>query len=575
MAVRRGVIAFIVMLVVLAVGVLLLLGRRQPVSLPSATVLVFDVPYELPEDQPRMGEGAFGFFPRQRLTVWSLVRGLQRAAEDDNVKALVLHLGATDWGWGALAEVRDAVQVFRAAGKPVYASVAGGGEREYFLASAAGTIGAPPIAVLQLDGLALSALFLRGTLDKLGVSPNFLQIGRYKSGAEAYTREGMSESARNALDSLLTDTYRVLCDTLSGARGTSPEWIASVLEEGPYTASAAREIGLLDTLLYEADLDSMALAAAGRATSLKLERYLARTGEPKLGSHLALVVASGTISSGRSRSAPGGSTILGSETMIKTLREVRDRESIKAVVLRIDSPGGSSDASDEIWREVARCAEVKPVIATLSNVAASGGYYIAVGADSIVSHPASITGSIGVYGGKLNILGLYRKLGLNVETLARGRHALMFSPFSDFSEEEAERFRAQMQEVYRRFLERVATGRDMEFDAVDSVGQGRVWSGRTAVEIGLVDAWGGFPRALDMARARAGLDPDRELVVEVYPKVERTLLQSVLAELWNDDDDQLARMMPRLPEALGAWLAIAELAPGAGLALLPFTIRID
>ncbi len=579
MSSRRGVIAFIVMLVVLGGAVLYLAwGRKPAMQLPSSTVLVFDVPYRLPEDQPRIGEGAFGFVPRERLTVWTLIHGLHRAAKDDNVKALVLHFGATDWGWGALSEVRDAIQAFRAAGKPVYASMAGATEREYFLASAAGTIAAPPIAVLQLDGLALSALFLRGTLDKLGVSPNFMQIGRYKSGAETFTREGMSEPMREALDSLLTDTYRILCDTLSGARGVTPEWVASALEEGPYTAVGARDAGLIDTLLYEADVDSLALVAAGDASPLKLERYLDRIGDGPLGSRLALVVASGTIASGRSRSAPGGNEILGSETLIKTLREVRERESIKAVVLRIDSPGGSSDASDEIWREVARCAEVKPVIASLSNVAASGGYYIAVGADSIVSHPATITGSIGVYGGKLNILGLYRKIGLNVETLARGRHALMLSPYSDFSEEEAQAFRGQMEEVYRRFVARVAYGREMTSESVDSVAQGRVWSGRSASELGLIDAWGGIPRALEMARARAGLDPDRDMAVEVYPKTERTLLQSLLAELWSDGEDQLAhipRLQFQLPPELTAWLALAELAPGAGLALLPFTIRID
>ncbi len=578
MSARRVVLVFVVLFVVLGTAVLIAaLALRPPAPVtPMGTVLVFNVPRRLEEAQPPPAGGLLELVRREHPTVWMLAHGIRRAATDARVRALVLHIDDLDWGWAKVSEIREAVLDFRRAGKPVYAALSGGGEREYLLASAAGTVASPPLAVLQLNGLTASALFLRGTLDKVGVTPNFAQVGRYKSAAEAWTQNRMSPPAREALQALVDDQYAWLVDSLAAARGLPADSVVRLLDEGPFVAQEARARGLIDTLLYRAELDSLATAAAGgeRRPTLALTRYLARLDEPRGGARVALVTAVGTIAGGRSRSGPGEGRILGAETLIKALREVRSRSAIRAVVLRIDSPGGSAQAADEIWREVKRCGESKPLIVSMSDLAASGGYYIAAPADSIVAEPTTITGSIGAFGGKLNLLGLYHKLGLNVETVSRGRHAEMLSPFRDFTPDEAARFQGQMDEVYRLFVRRVSEGRRRPASEVDSVGQGRVWTGLAARSRGLVDALGGLARAVAMARARAGIPDGQPLTVDVYPRIERTLLQRVLAEMVGevDEDEVLARAA--LPPVVQAWLAAAVFPSGVALALMPWSVEV-
>jgi protease IV len=574
MSARRVALFLVVLFGVLGAAVLLatLAVRRPAATTPAATVLVFDVPVSLEEAQPPSGGSLVDLLRQEHPTVWMLAHGIREAASDARVQALVLHIDQVDWGWAKVSEIREAVLDFRRAGKPVYAALAGGGEREYLLASAAGTVASPPLAMLQLDGLTASALFMRGTLDKIGVTPNFAQSGRFKSAVEGWTQGSMSPPAREALQALVDDQFGLLVDSLSSARGIPGDSIVRLLDAGPFGAREAFARGLLDTVLHRSELDSMVtLAGDGRRSTLSLRRYVARLDPPRGGRRIALVTAVGTIAEGRSRSGPGEGQVLGAETLIKALREVRNRPSIEAVVLRIDSPGGSAQASDEIWQEVKRCAERKPVIASFSDLAASGGYYIAVPADSIVSDAATLTGSIGAFGGKLNLLGLYRKLGLNVETVSRGRHAEMFSSFRDFSPEESERFQAQMDEVYRVFLSRVSEGRGRPESEIDSVGQGRVWTGLSARRHGLVDALGGLPSALAMARARAGIEDDESLTIEVYPRVQRPLFQRLFAEMVADEEALAAAV---LPPVVRAWLAAATFPSGAALTLLPWSIEV-
>jgi len=569
-------IALFIVVVVAVLGIMVLLAtlalRTPAPRTPSATVLIFDVPGELDEAQAPSGTGLFDLVRRDRETVYELADGLRQAADDPKIKALVMHIDGIDWGWAKLAEIREAVMDFRRSGKPVYASFEGGGEREYLLASAAGTIAAPPLAVLELNGLTASALFMRGTLDKVGVTPNFAQAGKYKSAVEAWTKTGMTAPAREALQALVDDQYGVLVDSLATARGMSTDSVTALIDNGPYGAREAKTAGLVDTLLHRAEVDSLAITAAGgHRSTLTLNRYVSRLSSPSGNKHIALVSAVGTIAEGKSRNSPSDGEILGSETLIKALREVRNRSSIDAIVLRVDSPGGSAQASDEIWEEVRRCAEKKPVIASFSDLAASGGYYIAVPADTIVAEPGTLTGSIGAFGGKLNLLGLYHKLGLNVETVSRGKHAEMFSPFKDFTPEEAARFQQQMDEVYRVFVSRVAEGRGMSAGEVDSVGQGRVWTGLSAIDLGLVDVLGGLPEAFAIARSMAGIGEDESVEIEVYPRVERPFFQRMFADLWGDEDQE-ARV--DLPPVVRAWLAAARFPTGAPLTLMPWSIEI-
>ncbi|HEY6866917.1 MAG TPA: signal peptide peptidase SppA [Candidatus Eisenbacteria bacterium] len=575
MSTRRGIVAFLVLLTGLGGIVLLAAIRlRGPVS-AEHTVITFDVPSELEESEAPAQGFSLRRFRRETTTLYDLVTGLRAAAEDEHVDAIVLHVDDVRWGWAKLGEVRRALQAFPRAGKRVYASLGpGAGEAEYLLASAAGVVGMPPTATLGLNGLSLSVMFMKGTFDKIGVTPDFDHIGAYKSAVEGYTRTGMSVPAREALQAVLDDHYRLLVDSLATARHMTRPAVARALDDGPYTGRLARARGLVDTLIYDADLDSLALARAGRhAQAMSLSRYLDRVPESRAGRHIALVVAEGTIVPGRSRQGPGEGREVGAETLIESLREARRRGAIRAIVLRIDSPGGSAQASDDIWREVDRCRRSKPVIVSMSDYAASGGYYIAAPADSIVADPATLTGSIGIFGGKFNVRGLLSKLGLSVETISRGDHADMFSPFSNFSPEEARRFHAMLEDGYRNFLDRVARGRRRSTAQVEAVAGGRVWTGLAARSRGLVDRLGGIEEAIAMARARAGIGRDEEIVVERFPKVKRSFLQGLIEDLV-DEQDAARDGEIRLPPVLQAYLAAARLPAGQALALMPYSIEV-
>ena len=576
MSARRGVLVFVLAVVVLGFLVLIVaLNLRRPAvsRISSPAVLIFELPATLAEGPPPARSVFMGPRRRSRYTMYDVLRTLRAAAEDDQVSGLVLHVGSLDWGWAKIGEVRDAVTRFRQAGKPVYASLTGGGDREYLLASAAGTVAMTPTAVLQLDGLVATATYFRGAFDKFGVSPNFAHVGRFKSAVEPYTRTGMSPDARADLGALLDGLYGALLDGVGNARGLPRDSVAGLVDDGPFPAVEARQRGLLDTLLYDSEVDSLALRRGGRRLPhVTFARYFAGLSAPTSGSHVALVVAEGAIVGGRSRQLPGQDADLGSETVIEALRQARTRKAIKAVVLRIDSPGGTSQASDDIWREVQRCRATKPVIVSMSDVAASGGYYFAVAADSIVASPATLTGSIGIYGGKFNILGLYHKLGLNVETVSRGRHAEMLSPYRDFTPEETRLFERSLQSFYRGFVARVARGRRLSEAAVDSVAEGRVWLGTAARAHGLVDRLGGLETAFAMARARARIPADEDLVVEIFPRVRRSFLERVLEDLFVTDDDSDAELS--LPPMLRAWATVDRFPAGEPLAIMPYRIEV-
>jgi protease-4 len=416
-------------------------------------------------------------------------------------------------------------------------------------------------------------MFMQGAYDKLGIRPNFAHVGRYKSAVEQYTRSSLSPDARAAMESLLDDEYSLLVDSLASARRLSRDTVRQLIDDGPYTAREARQRGLLDTLLAEAEVDSLASHAGGtRHPTASFTRY-AQEGGTGAGEHIALLVAEGEIVDGKSREGAFGGRSVGDRTLVEALQDIRGRRNIRAVVLRIDSPGGSGDASDAVWQELRRVRRDKPVIVSMGDVAASGGYYLACAGDAIVAGPATITGSIGVFGGKLNVLGLFRKLGLNVETVSRGKHAEMLSPYRDFDADELARFQQSLDQFYRVFVGRVAEGRRMSPEVVDSVGQGRVWSGLAARKHGLVDRFGGLYEAFELARKRAHIDADADIVVEVYPRPRRTFVQKWLGGVFDEPSDDDSRL-PGVAE-LAHWYGIATFPAGAMLALMPYTIRIQ
>lgn len=571
---RRRALLLLVLFIALGAVLLNVAERvRRPLHTTIAPrVLVFDVPYSV-EEGPAPPSMSLDVFRRDRPTFHDLLFAVYNAAEDRSVEAIVLHLDGVDWGWARVSEMAAALRAFQASGKKVYASLDGGGEKEYVLASVADQLAMPPVSTLQLDGLSASAMFMMGAYDKLGIKPNFAHVGRYKSAVETYTRDSLSPDAREAMESLLNDTYGLLVDSIAVARGIPADSVRALIDGGPYTAREALGLGLLDTLLAEADLDSMATHATGeRLGTGSMLRY-AQEGGGGTGEHIALLVAEGEIVQGKSRDNPFGGRVVGDETLVEALRDIRSRKNIRAVVLRIDSPGGSGDASDAVWQEIRRVRREKPVIVSMGDVAASGGYYLACAGDAIVADPGTITGSIGVFGGKLNLLGLYRKLGLNIETINRGKHAAMLSPFTDFSPEELARYQKSLEQFYGVFLSRVAEGRGMDPAVIDSVGQGRVWSGIAARQRGLVDTLGGLETAFDLARTRAKIDDDADIVVDVYPRPRRTFVQQWLGNLFEDAEEDEASLP--VVRDLASWYRTSALARGGAQARMPFTITIQ
>ena len=296
MSARRAVLVFVVLFGVLGASVLIaVLAMRGPSRpTPASTVLIFNVPSQVEESHPSVN-GVFDMFRSDRPTVWALAHGLRHAATDPRIVALVLHIDGMEWGWGKVAEIRDAVAQFRRTGKPVYAALSGGGEHEYLLASAADTIASPPLAMLQLDGLTATALFLKGTFDKFGVTPNFAQAGRFKSATEMWTRSSMSAPSREALEGLVADAYGLFADSVGRARGIPADSVRRLLDDGPYGAREARAHGLIDTVLHRPEVDTLAAHLGGEwRPTLTLARYLDRIETSRAGAHIALITAAGT-----------------------------------------------------------------------------------------------------------------------------------------------------------------------------------------------------------------------------------------------------------------------------------------
>jgi len=571
---RRRVLFVIMLLLVLgSVSLFAALQMTRPAERAGGepALLVLDVPRSIDEGPIAYGVFSLEMFRPRRPALHEYVTALDAAAMDDAVVGIALHVPSLDWSWAQISELRDALAAFRARGKPIHAMLDGVGEREYLLASVADRVSMPAHAHLWFDGLAASATFFSGTYDKLDIRPNFAHIGRYKSAVESYTRDSLSNDAREALDAVLDATFRCLVDSIAVARGLTPDSVRALVDAGPYLAPEARQRGLIDTLVARTDADSLARAAAGTERELSFSRYLARARGRAAAHRVALLAAEGSIVPGRSREDGWQGRSVGARSLIQALTELEDDESVDAVLLRIDSPGGSADASEEIFLALERLRRRKPVVVSMSGVAASGGYYIACGSDGVVAHPMTLTGSIGVFGGKLNVLGLYRKLGANVETLTRGRHADMLSPYRDFTPEEAATYEQQMRSFYDLFLTRVSARTGLAIAVADSLAQGRVWAGSAAHDAGLVDRLGGLGTALDLLRERLELEPDAPLRLESYPQVERPYLARFLDDLLPEDEDEPDAAATHLLEPL---LAAARFPTGAVLALMPIAIEI-
>jgi protease-4 len=462
-------------------------------------------------------EGEYPYQPQASLFTaapegyFSLLRRLESAARDPSMRGILLKLDGIQLSMAQVEELRGLVKKARRQGKPVAAWLGGSTSNgSYLLASACDKIYLHPAAGLDLVGISAEVQYFRGAMDLVGVGAQYAQRSEYKSGPEPFTRTGASPAAAEELGALVDDLYATLLTGIAEGRGRNADEAKGIVDGGPYSAREALAKGLVDGLYYPDQLDSDLDALFPEDYHL-VQGYGKEVDESgwKPQRAVAVVVVDGAIAEGES--TPGGflsGPATGSRSVVQALEDAADSSAIKAVVLRVDSPGGSAFASDEIWRAVERVKQTgKPVVVSMGGYAASGGYYVSAGADSIWAEPSTITGSIGVYGGKYNGEGLFGKLGINTEITARGRNASMFSMSRPMDDIEYAALDRLIGETYDQFKERVGTGRGLTPAEVEAAARGRVWSGERAKEQRLVDNHGGFFEALDEARLRAGMDP--------------------------------------------------------------------
>jgi protease-4 len=498
------------------------------------------------------------------LSLPSICDCLTKAAYDPRIAGVVVKIDPLSVGWAKVIEIRRHVELFRRSGKWAVAYLERAGEKEYFLASAFGEIYAPPTASLSLRGLAVTGTFLRGALDKVGVSPEVRRIGKYKSAGDQLLRSDMSgelllhqpnsqrcvwprvlhgesrprrarmrasqparpcspraEPQREQLSALLDDIFDDFTTTVASSRGKSREEFEALLDAGVYDMETFASGGWVTELKYEDELNDLVKARTGgkedELRAVGWRRY-ARVGRGALGlggggsKAVAIVRTSGAITGGSGGAA--GSITAGA--VIAQLRALKKNKRVAAVVLRVDSPGGDALASDLMWREIQQLSAEKPVIASMGDVAASGGYYMAMACRKIVAEALTITGSVGVIAGKFSLGQLYEKLGYSKEIISRGRYAQLLADNRLFSEDEAALFDASAQHAYESFRDKAAASRGLTVEAMQEVAQGRVWSGRRAAGVGLVDELGGINRALALAKEAAGIPAgERTTTLEV------------------------------------------------------------
>jgi protease-4 len=514
-------------------------------------------------------------FGQARRPFAALLSEFEKARRDDRLDAVVIRIGALGVGWGKASEIRDGIEALARAGHRVVALLeieTFGANLEYYVASAATEVYAAPATHAPVVGLAGEYLFLGGLFERFGVEIFVERIGRYKSAGETFGAKEMSDANREMVESLIDSLDAEFVGSIAKSRNLSPELVRDAINAAPVKSSELIELGLLDgvffldELLDKIGVDAPRIDAADYA--LVDPASVGFAPEKKF----ALIYGSGNVVLGRGSASPMGGPVMASTTVSEALLEAADAPDIDAIIFRIDSPGGSPLASDEIWRAVERVkAKGKPVIASFSDVAASGGYYSAAGATAIVSPPGTLTGSIGVLVVRPVLGGLFDKYDIGFESITRGRHADLQLASRHPSDASLARLRAEVRSFYEIFVNRVAAGRPLDFEGVDAVARGRVWTGAQAAERGLVDEVGGLRTAIRRAKQELGLAEDTDVALVPYPEPQslaiqiQEILQSRIAAMTaNPVTRELRRLEP--------WLAAG--AAGSPQALLPFPIEI-
>jgi len=557
---KFGKIVLTLVVIVLALQVVGLVVMYFSRRIKPNTVLTARIVGEIPEQAH--ADALRDLLVGPPTTVTDIVEALDRARTDPRITGLELRISESTMNMGKIQDVREKIREFNRTGKFSVAYLEFATNRSYYLASACQTVILLPKSLLYVHGMMASTTFLRGTLDKLGIYPDLYHIGDYKNAMNIYTEKKYTPAHREATQALLGDWYEEYLRGVAEARGLNRVEVEKLVAKGPFTSEEALGAKLVDRVAYRDQAsDFIRQKNRGSENRLDLHAYLART-DREAGTRLAVIYATGTILPGQSGDTPFGEEVMGSDSIAEQFRRAREDSSVKAVVLRVDSPGGAVFPSEAIRREVEITTRRKPVVVSMSDVAASGGYWIAMSANKIVAEPGTITGSIGVVVGKYNLRGLYEKLGLTNDLVTTTENSTLDWPFQNFTPAQRETVQKDMREVYNHFLAGVAEGRRMKVQDVDKIAQGRVWTGERARRLGLVDELGGLHTAIARARELARISAKERVSLLLLPP-RRSLLEKIL---------DLAAGAESLPAMLSsrAWLQRLESLAGQPVwALLP------
>jgi protease IV len=577
-----GVLAIIGLLAIVGavVTVLVVFGAKLGVShIASGTVLEVDFEQGMIENVPDdpVAKALLG----KNLVVRDVVEALEKASSDDRVVGLVARVGAAPIGLAQIQEVRDAVIAFRKSGKPAIAwsetfGEFGPGSGAYYLASAFDQIYLLPSGDIGLTGIMYESPFLRGTLEKLGITPHMDHRWEYKSAMNTFTDRKYTPANREEMSRLMESQFGQMVHDIAVARRLTETQVRATFDRAPLLGEEAVKAGLVDGLAYRDEVYSKVKAKLGeKASFLYLRKYLERAGRPHdSGPTIALIYGVGGVQRGKSGFDPVfGAPSMGSDTVCAAFRAAVDDRDVKAILFRVDSPGGSYVASDAIWRETVRAKKAgKPVIVSMGDVAGSGGYFVAMAADKIVAQPATITASIGVLGGKMLTSGMWDKLGLSWDEVHSSANSTMWTGTHDYTPEEWARFEAWLDRVYADFTTKVAEGRHLPKDKVMEIAKGRIWTGEDAKALGLVDELGGFPTALRLVREAAKIPPRAEVTLKVFPP-KRSLFEILTSqEPDNSESNATVAALVRVLEAVQPLVKVAVdlgLGPRRGVLSMP------
>ncbi len=584
-----GASALVIVLIAI-IGIALAAESFSKPDVPNNSVLVLKVSGSLNDFVPEnKWAKVFGFEQPQSFS--GLLTQLRKAKVDNRIGAVLLDIQMPQIGWGKADELRDAIKDFRASGKPIYSFMELGMNKDYYIASATEKVFVPPGGDLFVNGFAAEATFYRGSLDKLGIEPEVIKIGKYKNAPDQYTEKQMSDAQREVMNAVLDEYYGRLTNGIAEDRKKSVEDVRAIIDNAPYHAPEALQIGLIDGAKYRDEVDDELKNRLGYKADEDLRTVSGNAYRDvpadslglNKGEKIAVIYASGVINGGKSSNSPFGGEMVGSDTFIESVNEAAEDSTVKAIVLRVDSPGGSALASDLMWHALEKAKAKKPLVVSMGDVAASGGYYIACNADKIIAEPATITGSIGVFMGKPVVKGLYDWLGVSNEYITRGKNAGIFREDQKWTDDERAKMQDQANKIYYGdFVPKVAKGRGKTDEEINSLGQGRVWTGTQGKQNGLVDEFGGLEKAIAVAKDLAHLPAENEVKRVSYPESE-----SLFSQYFGGDSSTLtdvksreaqAALIKSLPEDARRALRYAALFDrmknGEAMMMMPFELEI-